>query len=338
MKKITIIAGALLSLLVGVSSCNDEWTEEQFVHYIGFRAPLDATTGVTPLYVQYTRTDTTGKATYGEGQSDYKLPLIVSGSTTNDKDFTVHVANDPDTLKDLNYARYQNRTDLHYVDMQQYATFPEKVDFTKGSDVSLLNIKFNFNNIDMSEKWVLPIRITPGAGYTPNTRKNYDNALLRIFPFNDFSGVYNGTTLLNYVKGDEGNGAIVANTVTAYVVNDNTVFFYAGINDEDRTDRRNYKIFMQFEGETSGTIKMWSDNPKINFVSNKEASFRVSETMDEVRPYLMHRYVTINNIDYEYTDYTSSSELSTTFTVRGSITMERKINTQIPDEQQAIEW
>ena len=39
---------------LGVASCNDDWKEEQYQHYIGFVAPLDTegnSVGVTTVYV-----------------------------------------------------------------------------------------------------------------------------------------------------------------------------------------------------------------------------------------------------------------------------------------------
>ena len=62
------------------------------------------------------------------------------------------------------------------------------------------------------------------------------------------------------------------------------------------------------------------------------------EKMDEVRPYLLHRYLTINNIDYQFTDYTMVPSKSIIYKVSGSLILERRLNTQIPDEDQAIEW
>lgn len=338
MKKLYILMTLLSLILVG-TSCNDEWKDEQYSQYIGFRSPLNSQ-GVTEIYVPYSRKDTTGNYIIGQGRSSYDLPVIVSGSTTNQKDITVHVALDPDTLSTLNEARYQSRTDLYYHDMNQYATLPETAQIKAGEDVGLLNIAFDFRGIDMSEKWVLPITVVdnPSYGYQSNPRKNYRKALLRIMPFNSFSGNYSGTALLNYIKGDEGNGSIVTSTITGYAVNENTVFFYAGTIDENRTDRKNYKIYATFNGTTNGSIAFRCDNPNVNFTNNKEASFRIIEEMDDVRPYLKHRYIIISNIDYEYTDYTSVPGSGITYTVKGSLTLERNINTQIPDEDQAIEW
>ncbi len=343
MQKIYTLIVLMAVALLG-TSCNDEWKEEQYDHYIGFRSPLN-NKGVTEVYVPYSRKSTDGTYATGEGRSNYQLPVIVSGSTINQQNIKVHVALDPDTLENLNIARFQHRTDLFYQDMGTaelgYVTFPGTVDFKAGEDVSLLDISFDFRGIDMSQKWVLPLTVVddPSSVYQPHPRKNYAKAILRILPFNDFSGNYSGTALLNFVKGDEGSGSIVANDVTGYVVDDNTIFFYAGTIDEDRTDRANYKIFAKFSGgDTGGVIDFYTENSELNFVNNKEASYRVIEEMDAIRPYLMRRYVIINNIDYEYTDYTSVPGAGIDYIVRGSLTLERVINTQIPDEDQAIEW
>lgn len=341
MQRLYILIVLMAVVLLG-TSCNDEWKEEQYEHYIAFRSPLN-NKGVTEIYVPYSRKGTDG--TSQEGRSNYQLPMIVSGSITNQQNIRVHVAHDPDTLHTLNVARYQHRTDLFYVDMGKeelgFVSFPGAVDFTAGEDVSLLDITFDFRGIDMSRKWVLPLTVVdnPNYDYHSHPRKNYAKAILRIYPFNDFSGDYSGTTLENFVKGDEGSGPIVANLVTGYVVDDNTVFFYAGNIDEDRTDRANYKVFAEFRGdETGGIVNFYVENPELQFVNHKEASYRIIETMDAVRPYLLRRYIIINNIDYEYRDYTSVPGASVTYTVRGSLALVRTINTQIPDEDQAIEW
>lgn len=348
MKKLTILAASLLGLLSLVTSCNDEWKDEQYTQYVSFRAPLNDA-GVTEIYVPYTRHNADGTVMSGEGKSYYDLPVIVSGSTNNAKDLTVHFSYDPDTLSVLNYARFSNRTDLFYHDMTNYATFAPTIDIPKGTDVGLLRLNFDFKahegtnasvgDIDMAEKWVLPVQILDDASYnyTSHPRKNYAKAMLRIFPFNDFSGDYSSSALKIFIPGDEANASTVSEK-RCYVVNENTVFFYAGNRDEDYTDRRNYKIYARFIGDTSGTLELYTDNPNMKLNVKKEASFRVVESMDAQQPYLKHRYVIINNLNYSYVDYTSIKNYEMPYEVSGSMTLERKINTQIPDEDQAIEW
>jgi hypothetical protein len=319
----------LLAVLVFYSSCNEEWKDEQFEHYVSFKAPLDSR-GVSQINVRY-------KA---DGKVTYQIPVIVSGSTTNGSNLTIRVGVDADTLQGLNTARFQNRTDLYYQELgSQYFTMPETVTIKEGENTSLLNVDFTLQNIDLVDKWLLPLTIVedPSKSYSVNPRKHYRKALLQVVPFNDYSGIYSGTALKTYPKGYENDAAIVKSEIPVYVVNENTVFFYAGIVDENRIDRRNYKIYASFDEETN-MVTLSAADPKMELQVNGTPGFIVQEEMDAVRPYLLHRYVTINSIDYTYTDYTAVPGTPIPYRVRGSLILERKINTQIPDEDQAIEW
>lgn len=319
----------LLTAIVVVSSCEDEWTKEQYENYISFKAPVDAQ-GVTRIYVRY-RSDSS---------TVYKLPVLVSGSVTNNQDMQVHVAVDPDTLVALNTEQFQNRTDLYYKELEsKFFSIPETVEIQAGNNSALMDINFTLQDIDLVEKWLLPLTVVddPANEYIPHPRKNYKKALLRVMPFNDFSGTYSGTALKTFLRGFEGDAAIVKSDIPVYVVDENTVFFYAGTIDEDRPDRRNYKIYAKFDEQTR-QVNLYSENPDMEFQVHGTPVFSVEETPDATRPYLIHRYVTISKIDYNYTDYTSVPNANIEYTVRGSLILERNINTEIPDEDQAIEW
>jgi len=338
---------SLLAVLILATSCNDEWKDEQFENYISLKAPI-GDGGVTSIYVRYKDND----------RVTYQLPVIVSGSNTNSKDVTVHIGVDPDTLVNLNYDRFQSRTDFYYEELaSKYYSFPETVDIKAGENTGLLEIDFNLKGIDLVNAQVLPLTVldNPSYGYQANPRKHYKKALLRVNPFNDYSGTYGATTLKTYIitKYDppkenpddpsnpiyeESSTAIVGHTTTLYASGENQVFFYAGMVDENRADRGNYKIFIDFDKETSFAT-FSSDNPDLEFKDLGYAPYYyILERMDAVRPYLMHRYLTITNIGYEFVDYTSVPGEKILFRVEGLITMERQINTQIPDEDQAIEW
>lgn len=317
-----------LMLILICGACNDEWTDEQFQQLVSFKAPITSG-GVSDIYIRYK----------GNDETSFKLPLIISGSRVNDKDRTVHVAVDPDTLDVLNYERFQNRQDFYYRNLDsKYFTFPSEVAMKAGENTSLLDIKFTLKDIDMVDKWVLPLTVLndDSYDYVANPRKHYRKALLRINPFNDYSGTYSGTALRTSMKGYESQTPIVKSEIKSYVVNENTIFFYAGTIDEERQDRKNYKIYATFNG--NGGVTLSTDNPSIELKINKDASYTILEKMDEVRPYLMHKYLTINNIDYEFTDYTMVPNISIKYKVSGSLILERRLNTQIPDEDQAIEW
>lgn len=353
MRKIYALA-VWTAITVFGTSCNSEWEDEQYEHYISFSTQLDSK-GVTNIYVPYSRhTVEGGYAEGGEGRSNYRLPVLVSGTTTNARNITVHVAHDPDTLDILNDAHYATRTELYYEDMGKeglsYVSYPETMNIEAGKNKGLLDLKFDFRNIDMADKWVLPLQIVddPSYGYESHPRKNYAKALLRIFPFNDYSGDYSGTGLTNKVvtgyneKGEpiETSESITRSSVRGYVVDENNIFFYAGIVDEDYADRKKYKIQFTFNGDTNGSVTISCPNKEeIGFEVNESItpSFRISSVMDEAKPYLEHRYVIINNIDY-YFNYMPIEGASIRYHVKGTLTLSRDINTQIPDEDQAIEW
>ena len=315
-----------LMLLILCSSCNDEWTDEQFENLISFKAPIN-NEGVTDIYVRYK----------GDEKTTFQQPLIVSGSKTNGKSMTVQVAVDPDTLEVLNYERFQNREDFYYRQLDsKYYSIPENVEIKAGENVSLMNIDFTLEGIDMVDKWVLPLTIKEDPGYEANPRKHYRKALLRIHPFNEYSGTYSGTALKTVMEGYENESPIVKSEIESYVVNENTIFFYAGNIDENRRDRQNYKVYATFDD--NGGVTFYAENPELEFKVTKDASYTINEQMDEIRPYLLRKYLTINNIGYEFLDYTLVPNVKLKYKVSGSLILERRLNTQIPDEDQQIEW
>lgn len=327
MKK-NYIAFFLILLMMASSSCNDEWKDEQFENYVSFKAPLGSE-GVTNIYVRYRA---------GE-KTTFQQPLIVSGTMPSKKDMSVRIGLDSDTLDVLNYERFQNRNDFYYRELgKEYYSIPSTVDIKTGESTALMEIDFNLKDIDMTDKWVIPLTIQddPANIYKVNPRKHYRKALLRINPFNDYSGTYSGTALKISMEGYENETPIVKSSIKSYVVDENTIFFYAGNIDEERQDRRNYKVYATFND--TGGITFYSDNPAMNFKVNKDASYTVAEQMDAVRPYLLHRYITINNIDYEFSDYTMVPNININYLISGSLILERQLNTQIPDEDQSIEW
>ena len=336
-----------LSFAVTLTSCNDEWKDEQYEKYISFKAPLNDN-GVTAVYVPYSRHNDDGSLMYGqEGQSSYDLPVIVAGTTRNGSDLTVKVGHS-DTLSVLNYERFGSPTyraditDLYYKDMSDYAQYPATVQIPSGNDIGLLRINFDFRGIDMVEKWVLPIEVKQDASYLPHPRKNYAKAMLRVFPYNDYSGNYSATTLTVTNSADP-NNATGMETARGYVVDENSIFFYMGTIDETRTDRRFYKVKFQFTPTSAdgnqGTVTLSSDNAEKNlFTPHGTAQYRIYEQIDDVQPYLMHHYVIISGIEYDYTDYTSVENYPMAYTVKGILTLERQLNTQIPNEDQAIQW
>lgn len=138
------------------------------------------------------------------------------------------------------------------------------------------------------------------------------------------------------MNGAENETSIVKSEIKTYVVDEHTIFFYAGAIDEERQDRQNYKIYARFND--SGGVQLYADNPRLNFVVNKDLSYTINEMREPNVPYLLRRTLTINNIDYNFTDYTMIPNIDIRYTVKGTLSLQSVLNTQIPDEDQAIEW
>lgn len=323
----------VLAVVTGFASCNDEWEDEQFAQYVSFKS-VPNTLGVTDTYIRYKT----------EGVVTYELPIIISGSTKNNADRKVRVAIDPDTLADLNIRKYGGRPELYFKELpSQYYSFPEEVTIPAGQSQAVLPITFKLQGLDQSEKWVLPITIVDvdGANYKANPRQYYRKAILRIYPFNDFSGSYAGAQLMSVLSDDPSQKANRSDQ-RCYVVNDSTVFFYAGLRDIDYLDRKNYKVYFHFTKERFRMQKyyvdIYVDNPDLNFKLNGRACYSVQKEMDATKTYLEHTYITIENIDYEFTDYTTIPTYPLRYHITGSLTLQRDRNTLIPDEDQAIQW
>lgn len=328
----------IMAVTLFASSCNDEWKDEQFHQYVSFKAPV-GNKGCTMINVRYNP----------DGEVTYRLPVIVSGSTMNEKDLSVRVAVDPDTLKVFNTERFSINEDLYYKELPaKYYKFPETVTVPAGECTSLLDLKFTLDDLDMVDNWVLPLTITddPSYNYQSNIRKHYRKALLRVVPFNDYSGSYSTTNMKVYFykqpvgddKDDVTGDAMVASTRDAFVVDNNTIFFYAGLMDQDlpRSKRALYKIYVKFNEDRSLTLT--ADNDDIDFEVPDDSSpiYSLTENWDDTRPYIKHKYVTLR-FTYYFNDITSAT-VPIRYKVTGSLLMERRINTQIPDEDQAIEW
>lgn len=339
MKNIYIYLSLLAAIVLG-AACNNEWEDEQYEQYVSFKAPIAAGgDGVTTTYVRYK----------DNGKVTYQLPVIVSGSTVNTQDRDIHIAVDADTLRTLNIERFSlYRPELWYTEMEEDKyEFPETVHIPVGSCVEQLNIDFNLQGIDMLEKWVLPLSIVDDASsnYQSHPRKNYAKALLRVVPFNDYSGSYTASSMkvYTYINGKPDNNARTTNKRTGYVIDNNSVFFYAGLinEDMDKDIRKKYKINVHFKED--GTLDMVPDDPtnEMEFQLIGTPIYSSTSIMDATRPYLERRYVQIM-FEYDFQDFTyggSGTEvIPIKYRVEGSMTLQRNINTQIPDEDQQIEW
>ncbi|MCH5720034.1 DUF4973 domain-containing protein [Niabella hibiscisoli] len=333
MKKIGIYF-AIAALALGLGACNDEWKDELYTQMVSFKARLTSE-GVSEVYLRYNK----------NGEVTYNLPVIVSGSTSNHQDLYVKIEVDPDTLSIYNREKFQYRTDLYFKQLpeQFYQLSSPTCFIPQGSHTENYPIKFRFDDLDLVERYVLPLTIKDDPSYISNTRKGWRKALLYIRPFNDFSGNYSATSMNVYLDGQT-TFPLVSSTRTAWVVDERSVFFYAGVFEEKSEARGAYKIVMDFstpvtqaDGTKTGTLNVYAPNSDINFELTAPATYQIREVVDPTKKYLVTRYCTVN-LKYKYDDISTVPGKKTRYRADGSMTMARLINTLIPDEDQAIEW
>jgi len=330
---IRLFLGFTITLGIIFISCNDSWKIEQFEQMASFKAEPN-TQGVTWAYVRYNP----------EGKVRYELPVIISGSTTNSKSRTVHIGLDPDTLAILNHEQYGDRQELYFKQLDpKYYSMPKTIEIPAGQSTATIPIDFTLGDLDQSDKWVLPLQIFDSSDYDykANPNKTYRRAMLRINPFNDYSGTYGGTLYKIYLGDD--TDPLTLNTHRTFVVDDSTIFIYAGTRDIDYLDRKNYKVFIKFTNDSidiqKRKLELWSDNQEYNNfkVGSNQSYYTIEEETDPKQPYMIHKYYTLY-LDYEFEDYNTVPGQRLKYRVDGTLTMQRDLNTLIPDEDQQIQW
>ena len=328
-----------MALALVFSSCNNEFDEEVFRHIIGLKSVLNEE-GTTNVYLRYAP----------DGKAIYELPVIVGGSKVNERNLDIKIAVDPDTLAQMNEERYKDREDLYYqlLTEEYYRFISPTCHIPSGESVGLFDIEFNFTNLDLRYKWVLPLTVVDDPAYEANPRKNYRKAFLRVFPFNDYSGTY-GATTMNLMINNSGSPFNVSERIF-YVVDEHTCFFYAGAISDDYLYREKYKVNVRFNDDGTLTVTPADPANEMNFQVTGACSYTTSSRQDETEPNIVHEYTTVT-MSYSYENFTDHFEnngnpfeddlgdpVRVTYSATGTYTMERRVNTSIPDRDQAIQW
>lgn len=313
--------GYILALLgcMLISSCNKEWKDELFQKSVSF-----VNNGVVEVHVKYSAKG---------GVIPIKVPILVSGSTNNAADVNVIIGRDADTLQILNFERFRLRNDLYFKELPQENYQFESMSTTikAGNDVGLYDLNLKLEGLDFSDKYILPVQIISTSAFSIATGRGYRKSLMRIVPFNDYSGKYSIAGLVwDRNRREDDQIALSVPSRNAYVVDEKTVFFFAGVSEEEALDRRAYKIKATFNEENK-TVTLTSDNPAINF-SQQRGTYTVKKDKDPVLPYLERTYTTLN-LEYWYSEI-SNPEFPIEYRFVGSMILERKRNTLIPDEDQ----
>lgn len=319
MKKVYLFI--LSGLLLG-TSCTKEWTEEQYEKEVSF-----VKSGVVKVYAKYQSQG---------GKTTLKVPVMLSGSTGNNADIDVTIDYDKDTLTNLNFDRFRLRQDLYFVELPQanYSFKSMTTTIPKGSLQGYFELDLKQENMDMINKYVLPIKIVSTSKNNVASRRWFKKSIMQVIPFNDFSDRYSNAGLIwNRDVARDKQKALSTPYRTAWVVDEKSVFFFAGNIDEEAFDRAKYKIIARFNPD--GTVTLTAPDPAIKF-SQKSGTYTIEKRMDEVQPYLEKTYVTMR-LEYSYSDITNPAALIN-YQFEGPMTLEKVRNIQIPDEDQQVQY
>lgn len=306
---------------------DEEEKEEKDESYVSLNTLVDAE-GMCNIYVYYRPNGST---------SSYELPIMVKSLHENKQNLDVNIAVDSDTLTELNKTRYLGAKYLYYKQLPENCySFASTCHIPSGTETQKLTIDFkNINNLDVVEKWVLPLTIEESSSYKINTQNGKHKAFLRIMPFNDYSGEYNGELEVSF----EASDSFIMTSLKTLVVDEKTILFYAGMGwDQDFAYRNNYKVFIRFTDEKidaqKNKVEIWSDNAENNnFKIGEEPSYYTwKEEVDTTNPNLKHIDITLY-LSYTYEDYTTSPNIRDKYAVKGTVSMQRDLDTsRIPNQ------
>jgi hypothetical protein len=262
------------------------------------------------------------------------VPVIVSGSTSNNQDIEVSIELDRDTLNNLNFDRFRLRQDLYFQELPvaNYAFSSMTSSIPAGSIQGYFDLNLRMEGLDLINKYILPVKIVSTSRNNVSPRRWFSKSLMQIIPFNDYSGRYSNAGLIwNRDVPQNNQVALTTPYRNAWVVDERTVFFFAGNIDEEAYDRARYKVIATLNSDS--TVTLSAPDAAIKF-SQQKGTWSLSKRKDEVQPYLQKTYITMN-LEYWYSDITNPA-FPINYRFTGPLTLEKVRNTQIPEEDQQV--
>ena len=300
MKKIFIYAAVLFGVC-SFTSCENNIPDEQFIKMV-----LLTKNGVQDYDIEFT----------SEGLIELSLPISVNGTSSNDRNITVRLSEDPDTLEAYNFDRFRSRTALYYAlpteKMYSFPTGPE-ITIQSGNDYAILPLTLNLKEFDLYNNYVLPLKIEYVSTYQM-AWSQYTKLLMRLNISNFFSGNYNVDGKVweeNYP-----NQKLPISSAVLRALASDQCYLYAGNvaeNDEDRAgysltvkvdkdkyeDSVNDETGAQIRRYTAVTIGSKNADKKVRDESNGNSWVEISRTADPVNNNL-ENVVTKVHLNYSY--------------------------------------
>lgn len=287
----TINAFAVAAIMLAATSCADDLDYELFTKYTymmnnGWQEDID-------MEINSDNTVT--------------LPIYfgVNGTTANDKNITITLAADPDTLADYNFDKNKNNEEAYYLILPEDCYSFDKTTYTIASgelnSKAICTIDLNqLRQHNIYAEYVLPLKIASSTGEVVGPSE-YTKSLYFINLKNEYSGVYSGNGTMKQV------GTSYSTQVQGkelYAISNEECYLYAGNVDRETEGRSNFILNLHFN--TDGTITTTAINDEIELESNAGTyNFKFYENTSDTRK--MIRMTTVY-LKYSYRDISSTEE------------------------------
>jgi len=307
MKKIKYL-GLLLFLLTVFVSCGDELDNELFQKFTYL-----VKNGWKEVEVEI------------EEGNLVVLPVDfgVSGTSKNNTDIILTIANDPDTLAGYNFERYKHQNDKYFSELPVncYSFDQESYTIHKGEENvrALVTIDLDIlKAINIYDEYVLPLTITSSTGEAVG-EKDVSTVLALLKFSNSFSGSYSGTGSLEQV------GSTYKESVSGlnlYATSDKTCYFYAG--NITRTSEYDdpSKYVVDIEIDENDQLTMSSQLPSLEFVPiGAEIGRTYVYKQNDSRYYVQTTNITL---EYRYRDQREGEETNV-YTYKGTLSKSKEV-------------
>lgn len=259
------------------------------------------------------------------------LPIYfgVNGTSVNDKDITVTMEVDQDTLDRYNWEKYKNQTSLYYkiLSPETYVFDNSSWTIPRGELNASAYITIDLTKISqvgsLYDDYVLPLRISSSIG-EPMGKSKYTKVLAHIGFKNNYSGIYSGKGVVT----QQGTSYTTETTSThLYAINNDVCYMFVG--EKTRLNTADYLDYVvEIHRDMFGNITLVSKNPDLQF-----NPYSAKLTRKYTHNYADQRYyteVTTIEMSYAYVDNTQGEPLKMKF--EGTFSMSRDVlRVEYPD-------
>lgn len=184
---------------------------------------------------------------------DTTFCVAVSGTTDSDKDVTVTLDINADTLAGYNWDKFRNDKSRYYELLPEecYTMQTEGITIKAGDEYAEVPVTFHLDKFDKSKNYVLPVSIVSASEYTLAGSK-FCTILMNAVLSNEYSGSF---SLSGRIKEVEINESIdIRMTRTLRAEEKNSISLYAGNIAENKSNREDYRIMVTVNPDSSLSV------------------------------------------------------------------------------------